>query len=75
MGMSLWHLLIIIFLMLAWGYPLSILCRRAGHPAAAGWLAGTIGLFVAGPFWCIWWLAMTSWNTPSPPTSGDKATA
>jgi hypothetical protein len=28
--------------MLAWGYPLSVLCRRAGKPPAAGWLAGTV---------------------------------
>ncbi|HZX84506.1 MAG TPA: hypothetical protein VFF19_13145 [Reyranella sp.] len=41
-GMSLWHWLIVIFLMLAWGYPLSVLCRRAGKPPAAGWLAGTV---------------------------------
>lgn len=65
-GMSLWHWLIIIFLMLVWGYPLSILCRRAGKPPGMGWLAGTVGLFVAGPFWCIWWLALTSWSESSP---------
>ena len=38
-GMSLWHWLIIIFMMLAWGYPLSVLCRRAGKPPGMGWLA------------------------------------
>ena len=68
-GMSLWHWLIIVFLMLAWGYPLSVLCRRAGKSPAAGWLAGTVGLFVAGPFWCIWWLALTAWNDPLPSKS------
>ena len=68
-GMSLWHWLIVIFLMLAWGYPLSVLCRRAGKSPGMGWLAGTVGLFVAGPFWCIWWLALTSWSESSSPKS------
>jgi len=45
-----------------WGYPLATLCRRAGKPTAVGWLAGTIGLLVAGPFWCIWWLALSRWK-------------
>jgi hypothetical protein len=67
MGMSPWHLLIINFLMIAWGYPLSLLCKKAVQPAAAGWPGGTMGLLVAGPFWCIWWLALTSWNAPSAP--------
>ena len=49
-GMSLWHWLIVIFLMLAWGYPLSVLCRRAGRSPAAGWLAGTVGLCVPDHF-------------------------
>jgi hypothetical protein len=66
-GMSLWHWLIVIFLMLVWSNPLSVICRRAGKPAAIGWLAGTVGLLVAGPFSCIWWLALTSWNEFSSP--------
>ncbi len=66
-GMSLWRWLIIIFLMLVWGYPLSVLCTRAGKPPGMGWLAGTVGLLVAGPFWCIWWRALTSWSDPLPP--------
>jgi hypothetical protein len=59
---SLWHWLIIIFLMLIWSYPLAVICRRAGKPAAIGWIAGTIGLPIGGLFWCIWWLALTSWE-------------
>ncbi len=45
-----------------WGYPLSILCRRAGKPAAVGWVAGTIGLVVCGPMFCVWWLAYSKWQ-------------
>src|SRR4029453_8835841 len=32
-----------------WGYPLARLCRRAGKPAAVGWLAGSVGLLFLGP--------------------------
>ena len=34
-GFSPWHWLIIIFLMLIWSYPLSVLCRRTGK--SPGW--------------------------------------
>jgi hypothetical protein len=47
---SLWHWLIVIPLMLIGSYPLAVVCRRAGKPAAVGWVAGTIGLPVGGPF-------------------------
>ena len=58
---------IVVFSVLAmmavtWGYPLSILCRRAGKPAAVGWVAGTIGLVVCGPMFCVWWLAYSKWE-------------
>ena len=50
---------------LPWGYPLSRLCRRAGKPAAVGWLAGSVGcLFLFGPIICIWWLALAKWQPP-----------
>jgi hypothetical protein len=49
---------------LVWGYPLSVLCRRAGKPPAVGWVAGTVGIFFFGPLWCIWWLALSTWNAP-----------
>ena len=47
-----------------WGYPLAALCRRAGKPAAVGWIAGSIGVFFCGPLWCVWWLALSTWNPP-----------
>ncbi len=53
-------------LVFIWGYPLAILCRRAGKSTAPAWLAATIGLCVGGPIWCIWWLALSTWNTPPP---------
>jgi hypothetical protein len=63
-SVSIWHWLIVIFFMLVWGYPLAAICRRAGKPASIGWLASTIGLFFGGPFWCLWWLALTAWDPP-----------
>jgi hypothetical protein len=51
-------------LIFVWGYPLSTICRRAGKPAAVGWVAGSIGLLFLGPLWCIWWLALTRWQPP-----------
>src|SRR5260370_35321515 len=62
---ALLHWLIVILMMLVWAYPLSVICRRAGQPAAVGWIAGTIGLFVLGPLWCIGWLALASWKAPA----------
>ena len=62
---SLWHWTIVVLIMLALGYPLSVLCKLAGYPAAVGWVGGTIGLVVGGPFWLVWWLALTSWK-PAP---------
>jgi hypothetical protein len=56
------------FMAVTWGYPLSILCRRAGKPAAIGWLAGTLGVLVLGPMLCVWWLAYSTWK-PSPAQS------
>jgi len=48
-----------------WGYPLSLLCRRAGKLPAIGWIAGSVGvLFLFGPIWCVWWLAVSQWNPP-----------
>ena len=49
-----------------WGYPLSLLCRRAGKSPAIGWLAGSIGLYCCGPVWCVWWLALSKWTPPQP---------
>lgn len=51
-----------------WGYPLSLVCRRAGKSPAIGWFAGSIGLysFGFGPIWCVWWLALSKWNPPQP---------
>ena len=46
------------------GYPLSRLCRRAGKPAAVGWLAGSVGVFFLGPIVCVWWLALSQWHPP-----------
>jgi hypothetical protein len=49
------------------GYPLAILCRRAGKSTAVGWLAGSpFGVLVGGPIGCIWWLALSTWNAPPP---------
>lgn len=47
-----------------WGYPLSILCRRAGKSPSIGWIAGSFGLFFCGPLLCAWWLALSRWNPP-----------
>jgi len=63
---SLLHWIIVLLLMLAWSYPLAAICKKAGKPAATGWILGTIGLLVGGPFWCIWWLALSSWNRAAP---------
>ncbi len=65
---SAFHWLIAVALMLIWGYPLAAICRKAGKPAAAGWLFGTIGLLVGGPFWCMWWLALSSWQKGAAPS-------
>jgi hypothetical protein len=66
---SLMHWIIVLgmlaVLVFVWGYPLAILCRRAGKPTAAAWIAGSIGLPFFGPLICIWWLALSSW-TASP---------
>ena len=43
------------------GFPLARIARRAGHSPALGWLAGTIGLFVAGPLLFVWWLSFVKW--------------
>jgi hypothetical protein len=52
---------------LIWGYPLAVLCRRAGKPTAVAWIAATIGAFFCGPLWCVWWLALSAWKAPQPP--------
>jgi hypothetical protein len=50
-----------------WGYPLAILCRRAGKSTAVGWLAGSpLGVFIGGPLGCIWWLALSTSKAPPP---------
>ena len=54
--------LLVIFFMLAWSYPLAVICRRVGRSPAVGWIAGTVGLVVLGPLWCVWWLALTRWG-------------
>jgi hypothetical protein len=64
---ALWNSIIIIAVMIAWGYPLSVLSRRAGHSAVIGWLAGTIGLPIVGPFWFMWWLSLVRWHVEDEP--------
>jgi hypothetical protein len=54
--------LLVIFFMVAWSYPLSVICRRAGRSPAIGWIAGTVGLPLLGPLWCVWWLALARWG-------------
>jgi hypothetical protein len=49
-----------------WSYPLAVLCRRAGKATGVAWVAGTVGLLFAGPLWCVWWLALSTWNPPPP---------
>ena len=53
--------------MIAWGYPLSVLSKRAGHSPAIGWLAGTIGIVIAGLFWFMWWLSLVRWYLEEEP--------
>jgi hypothetical protein len=48
-----------------WGYPLAVLCRRAGKPTAPAWIAASIGLMFMGPLICIWWLALSTWKSSS----------
>jgi hypothetical protein len=50
----------------AWGYPLAVLCRRAGKPTAVAWIAASIGVFFWGPLLCVWWLALSTWRVPPP---------
>jgi hypothetical protein len=57
-------LAVIVVSILPWGYPLAVLCRRAGKPAAVGLLAGSVGLLFLGPIVCVWWLALSTWNPP-----------
>ena len=64
---ALWNSIIVVVVMIAWGYPLSVLSKRAGHSPAIGWLAGTIGLLVAGPFWFMWWLSLVRWYVEEEP--------
>jgi hypothetical protein len=61
---SLWHWTIVLAVMLIWSFPLAQICKKAGKSQAVGWIAGTIGLFVLGPLWCVWWLALSSWGGP-----------
>ena len=32
-----------------------------------GWLAGTIGLPIVGPFWFMWWLSLVRWHVEDEP--------
>ncbi len=64
---ALWNSIIVAVVMIAWGYPLSVLSKRAGHSPAIGWLAGTIGIVVAGPFWFMWWLSLVRWYVEEEP--------
>lgn len=59
--------IIVVVVMIAWGYPLSVLSKRAGHSPAIGWLAGTIGIVIAGPFWFMWWLSLVRWYVEEEP--------
>ena len=59
--------IIVVVVMIAWGYPLSVLSKRAGHSPAIGWLAGTIGIVIAGPFWFMWWLSLVRWHVEEEP--------
>lgn len=59
---SLWHWIVVLGVMALQGYPLAVICKKAGKPPAIGWIAGTIGLFLMGPLWCVWWLALSSWK-------------
>jgi hypothetical protein len=59
--------IIVVVVMIAWGYPLSVLSKRAGHSPAIGWLAGTIGIVIAGPFWFMWWLSLVRWHVEDEP--------
>jgi len=65
---NLWHWIVVLGLLALlvpiWGYPLAALCRRAGKPAAVGWIAGSLGIFFCGPLGCVWWLALSTWNPP-----------
>jgi hypothetical protein len=58
---SVWHALILLWMMVVSGYPLARLARRTGYSPALGWLAGTVGLFIAGPVLFIWWLSFAKW--------------
>jgi hypothetical protein len=64
---ALWNSIIVAVVMIAWGYPLSVVSKRAGCSPAIGWLAGTIGLAIAGPFWFMWWLSLVRWRVEDEP--------
>ena len=64
---ALWNSIIVAVVMIAWAYPLSVVSKRAGYSPAIGWLAGTIGLAIAGPFWFMWWLSLVRWRVEDEP--------
>src|SRR4030088_1568773 len=50
--------IIVVVVMIAWGYPLSVLSKRAGHSPAIGWLGGTNGIRYARPLWVLCWVSL-----------------
>lgn len=63
-GISIWHWVIVLLLLVGWIWPLAVILRKAGF---SGWWAALATLPVAGMF-VLWGLAIAQW-----PSREDEA--